>query len=204
MKRREFFEKSIVGAAAAVSSVLPAGSRAEAGPAARRFPDDQDYSKELARADWKPVFLSEHQDETLIALSDLIIPETDTPGAKAALVNRFIDHLLAAEEREVQQVFLSSLSFIDGECRSRYGQVFRHLSRENQEEFLTFVAYPHEHVTWQDNRPDYPGYEHFSRLKSWISRAYYSSEAGMKELGWTGNVFHGGFTGCPHPEGTHK
>lgn len=203
MKRREFFGKSLFGAAAAaVSSILP-GSRAQAA-APREFPPDFDYSKELARADWQPVFLSEHQNETLIVLSDWIIPETETPGAKAALVNRFIDHLLAAEAREVQQEFLTSLSFLDGECRSRYKEVFRHLSRERQEEFLTFVAYPHRHVTWQNNRPEYAGYEHFTRLKEWISRAYYSSEPGMRELGWTGNVFHGDFAGCPHPDGTHE
>jgi len=26
----------------------------------------------------------------------------------------------------------------------------------------------------------------------------------MKELGWTGNVFHGDFEGCTHPAKTHS
>ena len=34
-----------------------------------------------------------------------------------------------------------------------------------------------------------------------ISGAYYSSEPGMRELGWTGNVMHEKFAGCEH--GTH-
>ena len=39
--------------------------------------------------------LDPHQNATVIALSDVILPATDTPGAKAALVNEFIDLLLA-------------------------------------------------------------------------------------------------------------
>ena len=31
---------------------------------------------------------------------------------------------------------------------------------------------------------------HFQNLKDWIAGAYYSSERGMRELGWTGNTFH--------------
>jgi hypothetical protein len=43
--------------------------------------------------------------------------------------------------------------------------------------------------------------DHFDTLKGWISGAYYSSEAGMRELGWTGTVMHEKFPGCEH--GTH-
>lgn len=55
---------------------------------AREFPSGYDASAELARPDWKPVLLDQHQDDTLIALSEAVIPATDTPGAKEALVNR--------------------------------------------------------------------------------------------------------------------
>ena len=34
------------------------------------------------------------QNETVIVVSELIIPETDTPGAKAAKVNEFVDVML--------------------------------------------------------------------------------------------------------------
>src|SRR5258708_32561143 len=35
--------------------------------------------------------LNPHQNATVVAMIDQIIPETDTPGAKAARVNEFID-----------------------------------------------------------------------------------------------------------------
>ena len=41
----------------------------------------------------------------------------------------------------------------------------------------------------------------FQNLKGWIAGAYYSSEPGMRELGWTGNVFHTEMPGCTHPGG---
>ena len=38
-------------------------------------------------------------------------------------------------------------------------------------------------------------------LKSWVAGAHYSSEPGMKELGFTGSVFFQTFPACTHPEG---
>ena len=43
---------------------------------------------------WTPKFFSVHQNETVTALAELIIPQTETPGAKAAKVNEFIDLIL--------------------------------------------------------------------------------------------------------------
>src|ERR1035438_5798061 len=74
MNRRDLFRQTFLGAAAAVSGRVAA---------AREFPSDYDASKELARADWKPLFLDDHQDQTLIVFSEILIPATDTTGAKA-------------------------------------------------------------------------------------------------------------------------
>src|SRR5262245_42004285 len=123
MNRRELFRHSLFGALGATASNT---SSAEA----REFPQGFDASKDLARSDWKPKFFDEHQNQTIIVLSELIIPETDTPGAKAALVNRFLDALLAADTREVQQTFLNSLFFLDGDCVQRYKQPIAHLPAE--------------------------------------------------------------------------
>jgi hypothetical protein len=184
MTRRDLFRQAVAGASAgAVAS-------------AREFPPDYDASKELARADWKPVFFDEHQDRTLVAFSDLLIPETDTPGAKAAQVNRYIDLVLAAETRDVQRTFLDSLAFLDGEAFDRYRAPFADLPAEQQVDLVTFMAFPHTLETWDESvTAVYPGHAHFSTLKDWISRAYYNSPAGMRALGYT-EVPHGVFEGC--------
>lgn len=187
MNRRQLLRNALFGAAAAAAPPLEA----------RHFPADFDESKKLAQADWKPVFLSEHQNKTLLALCDLIIPETDTPGARTAFVNRFLDVLLAAETRDVQQSFLNSLAYIDGAAQSRYGNAFIYITSEDQVELLEFYAYPDSLETWGEGKAaEQPGHRHFENLKGWISRVFFNSEAGMKALGWNGEPSHGVLTGC--------
>jgi len=41
--------------------------------------------------------------------------------------------------------------------------------------------------------------DHFDHLKGWVVGAHYSSEPGMRELGWTGQSFFTSFPDCPHP-----
>src|SRR5436309_2770847 len=189
VNRRELFRRTVMGAAG-----IAAGGAPQA--VAREFPADYDASKELARSDWKPQFLDEHQNETLVILSDLLIPATETPGAKLALANRFIDQLLAAETPDMQRQFVDSLAFLDGECLSRYRSAFRYAPQASQLELLHLLAYPHSLSTWgTDVAREDPGYEHFRRLKDWVARAFYSSETGLRELGWDGPP-HGEFEGC--------
>ena len=186
MNRRQLFRNSLLGAIGATAAAT-----------AREFPSSYDASKDLARPDWKPAFFSEHQNQTLVVLSDLIIPETDTPGAKTALVNRFIDLLLAADSHDTQQSFLNSLAYLDGEARHRYGDAFIYIGKDSQVELLEFIAYPNSLDTWGEGKTaDDPGHNHFQNLKGLITRAFYSSEAGMKALGWNGEPSHGELTGC--------
>jgi hypothetical protein len=71
-------------------------------------------------------------------------------------------------------------------------------------EFLGYLAYPHSLGTWEgEGTAEFPGHTHFRRLKAGISRAFYSSEIGMRELGWDGPP-HGEFEGCTHSESSHR
>jgi hypothetical protein len=194
MNRRELLHNSLL-AIGAITVKWPAR--------ARELVSGEDPSVELARADWKPIFLETHQDETLIALSDAIIPATDTPGAKAALVNRFLDLLLSAESAPAQNEFLTSLTYLDAEAMERYKVAFLALAPEEKGDFLSLLAYPHTRTGWGETEKQFIGYEHFSKLKSWISGAFYSSPIGLKQLGWDGSPAHGFFSGCQHSPEEH-
>jgi hypothetical protein len=211
MKRREMLRASVlVGAAAALR---PALSSAQSGAQSAAQPSELtpaqsgvDASKDLAAPGWKPLFLDEHQNETLVILSDLIIPATDTPGAKEALVNRYIDLVLAAETPDTQRAFLNSLGYLDGESIKRFKSAFRYLAADDQDLLLHALAYPRNASNWTgeaDVNPD-KGHAHFEALKERIMTAYYSSQIGEKELGWDGAFAHGPYQGCEHPEGEHK
>jgi hypothetical protein len=196
MNRRDLLRTSLAGAIGVATLALKAR--------AVERPSNYDASAELEAADWKPVFLDAHQNETLIALSDFIIPSTDTPGAKEALVNRFLDLLMSAKKIETQREFLTALAYLDGACLERYQSPFVYLPRDQQNEILMLFAYPHSDATWTEGVQEFPGNKHFENLKQWIVGAYYSSPIGLKEIGWDGTFPHGVFGGCQHTEGEHS
>jgi gluconate 2-dehydrogenase gamma chain len=77
--------------------------------------------------------LTEHSNDTVVAMIDQIIPATDTPGAKGARVNEFIDVILTEwalpEERKN---FLDGLAEIDKQSQSLYGKNFSEATPEQQ------------------------------------------------------------------------
>ena len=60
---------------------------------------------------FKPVFFTPEQAATLSELTEIILPKTDTPGAKDVGVPGFIDRMLKeVYSHEQQQRFLSDLA----------------------------------------------------------------------------------------------
>jgi hypothetical protein len=88
-------------------------------------------------AAYKPRTLNPQQDATVVAMVDLIIPATDTPGAKAARVNDFIDVILTEWATETErQDFLNGLTGIDKQSNDLYGKNFTAASAEQQTTLL--------------------------------------------------------------------
>jgi gluconate 2-dehydrogenase gamma chain len=86
---------------------------------------------------YKPRTLNPQQDATVVAMIDLIIPATDTPGAKTARVNDFIDVILTewATDSE-RQDFLNGLAGVDKQSNDLYGKNFVDASPEQQTTLL--------------------------------------------------------------------
>lgn len=190
-------------AGAGASAALPAlGLGAEAAPAMNGMTNASPEPLSLGAAlppdpalsnpDWKPLFFDSHQNETIILLSDLIIPETDTPGAKAAQANRFIDLLLDAETADTRKNYLEAIAWLDGYCLSRYSKPFTDLGHDEQTLVLTLLTQP-------NGNPEIGrGVGMFKILKDSIVQAYYSSEVGtLQELKYQTNPFQSSFPGCP-------
>lgn len=151
----------------------------------------------LTDPDWKPIFFDQHQNDTVIALTELIIPQTDTPGAKAALVNRFLDLWLNDEEADRQKAFIEGLAWIDGRSFELHQKPFVELTSAQQTDLLTPLA------DADNQKPeDEAGIKFFSELKDSTIFGYYSSEVGMEqELHYGGDDYHTEFPGaCTHPE----
>ena len=82
-----------------------------------------------------------HQDATVTAMAELILPETDTPGAKAARVNEFID-LIVAEwySEEERSLFLAGLAKMDAQTQTSFGKSFVDASVAQQAEILRVLG----------------------------------------------------------------
>src|SRR5882724_443807 len=131
INRRDLVRAALFASAA--SALGPAFSFAQAvssglTPAAQ----GEDGSTFLRNSNWKALFLNDQQNETLSALSDVIIPATGTPGAKEALVNRYLDLLLSVQPTEFQRQFVDALAFIDSESQVQFGKDFRLLAPDDQ------------------------------------------------------------------------
>ena len=190
--RREALRKLTLGGMAAVA--LPAWVEALSGVAAARGHEHR--AAATPAADWKPKLLDAHQDETVATLSELIIPTTNTPGARAALVNRFVDEVLADAAEPDRREFLRGLRWMDGRSNELFGTDFVKASPEQQNALLTILS-SDKNKAFQDEI----GRDFFKAIKSLTITGYYTSEVGMKqELGDDGQMFFLEFKGCTHPE----
>ena len=93
---------------------------------------------------FRPEFFSADQATLVAALTEIIIPRTDTPGAIDAGVPMFIDRMLKEIYlKESQDVFLKGLSDFDNGARERYNKAFMDCS---DEEKLAYFKNQHDAV----------------------------------------------------------
>jgi hypothetical protein len=158
--------------------------------------------KKAAATAYKPVFLDTHQLKTLTVLSEAIVP-----GSTEAKVAPFLDTLLAVESTKNQKAFLSALGAFEMLAIEKNSKPWVALTAAEQDALLQTAS-----TTAPGAPPASPGADaapsgkttigdHFNNLKGWIAGAYFSSEKGARELGWTGNVFYTELPGCTHPDG---
>jgi gluconate 2-dehydrogenase gamma chain len=163
---------------------------------ARARADTDRAEAALAAEEWTPAVFTARQNDAVIALTELIIPATDTPGAKATLVNRFIDRVLADAPASQREAFLRGLAWIDTTSHAEFGRDIAAASVDQQTALLTRLA--------DDRTPaaaDAQGVEFFQAIKSMTISGYYSTEIGLRqELGDDGVMMAAEFHGCDHPE----
>jgi hypothetical protein len=77
--------------------------------------------------------LSPAQNEIVVAMSDVMIPATATPGAKAAKINEFIDLILTEwATDEERRIFLEGLAEADRKTNALFGHGFAAASAKEQ------------------------------------------------------------------------
>lgn len=86
---------------------------------------------------WQPVFLTKQQGAVVADIAEIIIPRTDTPGAKDVGVPAFIDTMLHdVYTQEDRERYLTGLNAFEDAARTTYGKAFVDLNKAQQTELV--------------------------------------------------------------------
>ena len=147
--------------------------------------------------------MTPRQNAIVVAMIDLIIPATDTPGAKAARVNEFMDAILTEwATAEESARFLAGLDGVDTQANTLFGKSFLEASPAQQSAMLQALD---DSVDWLHGPPSDPAVsgrdfnqlhgEFFRSFKLITMHGYYTSEIGQtQEL--KREIIPGAFRGC--------
>ncbi len=128
--------------------------------------------------------LNPHQNLTVTTIAEIIIPQTNTPGAKAARVNEFIDLILTEwYDEEEKSTFLTGLTDVDSRARDLHGKDFVECGEKQQVEILQAlddeVAARTEDVRRRRSHP--PQKNFFFMMKQLTLVGYYTSQIGFEQ-----------------------
>lgn len=170
MNRRDLFRAGATGLTVA-----------SLGAQQHQHPVTPSATAEASAPAWTPSVFDTHQNETVIVLTERIIPETDTPGAKAANVNRYIDLFLRDGEPRRRTQFLEGLAWLDGYSIRQSGAPFVRLQEADQVRVL-------EALDSGGDASLQTGHAFFRMVKAMTAQIYYATEIGFRELNKGGRV----------------
>ena len=125
---------------------------------------------------YKPKAFTQHEFDTLRKLSEIIVP-----GASKGGTAEFVD-VLASANPELLAIFTGGLAWLDDAMKRTYKAAFLAAKPEEQTAMLDQIAY---------KRNETPELAAGIRFFVWARRmavdGYYTSAAGIKEIGYMGN-----------------
>ena len=188
MNRRETLKMLGVGAISAtalVSGCKPTEEKKEGATGDPAFTYDR-AKEELAREKEllaQPTFFTKEEMATITVLADIIIPKDEVSGsASDAKVPDFIEFIV--KDMPSHQIPMrGGLRWIDMQCLNRFGKPFRDCNDKQQIELVELIAYPNKAPKEMSQ-----GVAFFNRLRNLVASGFYTSEIGVADIGYAGNV----------------
>ena len=143
---------------------------------------------------YTPKFFSPQQYKTLQALCQAIIPaDSESGGAIEAGAPEFID-LLTSENPEYQLKLGGGMMWLEAQCADRYGKPYldclpRAAEGNSRSDRLSQECGERSRLS--------QGVEFFAFLREMTADGFFTSEIGIKYLGYMGNTYLLSFPGCP-------
>lgn len=143
---------------------------------------------------WKPAFLTKEQAAIVEQVAEIIIPKTDTPGAKDVGVPAFIDQMLnEVYMKEDQDRFINGLKAFDEEADSEYGDSFLALDPAQQ---TAFVKKKHDEALKIENSTNpAPPRPFILSMKELTMLGFFTSKVGASEV-LQYDAVPGAYNGC--------
>jgi gluconate 2-dehydrogenase gamma chain len=135
-----------------------------------------------ANTPYKPRFFTPHEYATVTLLADIILPKDATSGsASEAGTHEFIDYI-TAEQPERQTAMRGGLAWLDAECYSRFDKTFLEATDAQRRQVLDEIAFP------RNAKPEFKrAARFFSTFRDLVAAGFFSSKAGMADIGYMGN-----------------
>lgn len=133
---------------------------------------------------------------TLTALCDMIIPaDAKSPSASAVGVPAYINHWVSApydgNQRELIRV-RGGLAWLNTESRKRFGKTFARATNAERTQICDEICFlpkaKEEHKA---------AARFFDRVRDLTAEGFYTTDAGMRDIGYVGNVAMPTFDGPP-------
>lgn len=146
-----------------------------------RYGDEQAYEKAV---DLKGDFFNKHELSTIAILCDIIVPKDDISGsATDAKVPDFIEFTVK-DQPQLQTPLRGGLRWLDAQCLKRFGKSFASCGEQQRLELVDVIAYPEKA---KNNREMAQGVAFFSTMRNLTLTGFYTSEIGVKDMGYDGN-----------------
>jgi gluconate 2-dehydrogenase gamma chain len=144
-----------------------------------RNPDELKREKELLAA---PKFFTEHEMATITVLGDIIIPKDDVSGsASEAGVPAFIEFIV--KDMPSHQIPMKGgLRWLDMQCFKQFDKAFVDCTSQQQVTMVDQIAYPAKAAADMKQ-----GVAFFTLMRNLTATGFYTSEIGVKDVGYAGN-----------------
>jgi gluconate 2-dehydrogenase gamma chain len=186
MKRRESIKALALGAISATALPLldactdkkPAATAADDTGKPDRHPVEKERDAKLMAEK----FFNEHELATIAVLADIIIPKDGTSGsATDAGVPAFIEFIVKDMPHH-QLPMRGGLKWMDVQSMKLYNKNFKDCSSQEQLALVDEIAYP------EKAKPEMKqGVVFFNRMRDLTATGFFTSEMGVKDLGYAGN-----------------
>lgn len=143
-----------------------------------RMPEELEAYKKVIEGK----FFTEDEMATIAVLSDIIIPKDAVSGsATDAKVPDFIEFIVK-DKPEFQTPMRGGLRWLNLQSAKLYGKAFKDATSQEQIALVDQIAYPAK------AKPEMKqGVSFFSLMRNLTATGFYTSEIGVKDLGYMGN-----------------